>query len=184
MAPLLGFKTSTLKTIAVVVTASLGGLCLQAAKFDLSSAFFADIQAAMEAGALSSESLTQMYLNRIEAYDQKGPKLAAVLYVKPNALEEAKALDAERAIFGGGGLGRETGFSIRTPMSDSDLYGLSTTSGLISRDGQMWSYMTGERGGPKTRSVADLAAGYEAKAGALPMLPPTTPALRGKAFDY
>jgi amidase len=69
------------------------------------------------------------------------------------------------AHFGTVGLGSETGFSIRTPTSDSNLFGLSTTSGLISRAGQMWSYITGERGGPMAHSVYDLAATLDVIAG-------------------
>jgi amidase len=63
------------------------------------------------------------------------------------------------------GLGSETGFSIRTPTSDGNLFGLSTTSGLISRAGQMWSYITGERGGPMAHSVYDLCVTLDAIAG-------------------
>jgi amidase len=63
------------------------------------------------------------------------------------------------------GLGSETGFSIRTPTSDGNLFGLSTTSGLISRTGQMWSYMTGERGGPMAHNVYDLCATLDVIAG-------------------
>ena len=36
-----------------------------------------------------------MYLKRIEAYDRKGPRLNAVIYVNPRALKEAAALDAK-----------------------------------------------------------------------------------------
>src|SRR6185369_16459836 len=67
-----------------------------AATFDLATATIADINAAFDKGALTSEKLTQLYLNRIDAYDQKGPQIKAFLYVNPNALAEAKALDAER----------------------------------------------------------------------------------------
>ena len=63
------------------------------------------------------------------------------------------------------GLGSETGFSIRTPSSDSNVYGIATTSGLISRAGQMWSYVTGERGGPMARSVYDVAVALDVIAG-------------------
>ena len=68
----------------------------QAAEFDLSTATLADIHAATDAGALSSEKLVGLYLKRIEAYDKKGPKINSVLYLNPKALEEARALDAER----------------------------------------------------------------------------------------
>lgn len=67
-----------------------------AAKFDLSTATLADINAAIDAGALSSEKLVGLYLKRIEAYDKKGPKINSVITLNPKALDEARALDAER----------------------------------------------------------------------------------------
>ncbi len=63
---------------------------------DLFHATIQDIQAAMDAGTLTSEQLVQMYLDRIAAYDQKGPALNAILWLNPRALEQARALDAER----------------------------------------------------------------------------------------
>ncbi len=240
----------------------------QAASFDLTTASIADINAAFDKGALTSEQLVKLYLARINAYDDKGPKINAVLALNAKALETAKALDKERkakgprspvhgipvivkdvfdtadmpttggylplkgvipaqdativkklrdagaiilakvnqsdwyaqpdimasstlggsslnpfaldrtpgwssagtgaglaAHFGTIGLGSETGFSIRTPTSDSNLFGLSTTSGLISRTGQMWSYITGERGGPMAHSVYDLCVTLDIIAG-------------------
>lgn len=67
-----------------------------AATFDLSTATIADINAAFDAGALTSERLTQLYLARIEAYDKTGPKINAVITLNPRALEIARELDAER----------------------------------------------------------------------------------------
>jgi len=64
--------------------------------FDLQTATVADMNAAIDAGALSSEKLVRLYLNRIEAYDKKGPKINSVITLNPKALEEARALDAER----------------------------------------------------------------------------------------
>ncbi|HKB91303.1 MAG TPA: amidase family protein [Opitutaceae bacterium] len=69
------------------------------------------------------------------------------------------------AVFAAAGLGSETGFSIRTPSNDTNLYGLASTSGLISRDGQMWGYITGERGGPLARSVYDICTILDVIAG-------------------
>jgi len=68
----------------------------QTRNFDLLTASVSDIQAAVASGALTYERLVQLYLNRIEAYDKKGPKLNAVLAVNPRALEIARALDEER----------------------------------------------------------------------------------------
>jgi amidase len=252
----------------LLATLLLAPLFLRAAEFNLTTASIADMQAAMQSGKLSSERLVQLYLARIAAFDEAGPKINAVLALNPNALETARALDAERkatgprstlhgipviakdvfdtydmpttggytplagvipdkdstivarlraagavilakvnqsdwyaqppiiasstlggsslnpfaldrtpgwsssgtsaglaAHFGKVGLGSETGFSIRTPTSDGNLYGLSTTSGLISRAGQMWSYITGERGGPMAHSMYDLVVTLDVIAG-------------------
>jgi amidase len=54
------------------------------------------LQALMGAGKLSALSLTQHFLRRIKAIDQRGPKLNAVIELNPDALAQAKALDAER----------------------------------------------------------------------------------------
>lgn len=62
----------------------------------LATASIADIQGALDKGTLTSEKLVQLYLARIKAYDQAGPKLNTVLTLNPNALAEARALDQER----------------------------------------------------------------------------------------
>ena len=69
---------------------------VSAAQLDLTRASIADINAAFEAGALTSEKLVELCLSRIKAYDQAGPKLNAVLTLNPKALETARSLDAER----------------------------------------------------------------------------------------
>src|ERR1041384_2114654 len=69
---------------------------VSAATFDLSTATIAAIKAAIDAGALSSEKLVQLYLNRIAAYDQAGPKLNSLITINPDALATARALDEER----------------------------------------------------------------------------------------
>jgi hypothetical protein len=40
----------------------------------------AEIQAAVSAGALSSERLAELYLARIAAYDRAGPRLNSIIY--------------------------------------------------------------------------------------------------------
>ncbi len=68
----------------------------RSATFDLQTATVADIAAAMEAGALSSEKLVGLYIKRIEAYDKVGPKINSIITLNPRALEIARELDAER----------------------------------------------------------------------------------------
>ncbi len=53
-------------------------------------------QALMTAGRATSVDLTRAYLDRIAAMDRKGPTLRSVIAVNPDALAQAKALDAER----------------------------------------------------------------------------------------
>lgn len=65
-------------------------------KFTIMEASIADIQKALDSGKTSSEELVKFYLDRIEKYDQKGPKLNSIIYINPKALDEAIALDKER----------------------------------------------------------------------------------------
>lgn len=59
----------------------------------LIEADIASLQAAVEAGTLTSEACVRWYLERIERFN---PKLRAVIEVNPDAIAIAEALDAER----------------------------------------------------------------------------------------
>ena len=86
-----------MKTFPIVLSLCALFVARAASKtFELSTATVLEIQAAMDAGVLTSEKLTQLYLARIAAYDQAGPKLNTVITLNPKALETARALDAER----------------------------------------------------------------------------------------
>jgi amidase len=250
---------------------------VRAADFDLASATIADLNAAFASGALTSEKLVQLYLARIDAYDQKGPALNTVITLKARetVLAEARALDAERkagkvrsplhgivvlpkdvfdtmdlptsggfkpmatsqpsrdsfviarlraagaiilgklnqsdwygvapsagsslkgqvlspynlkkfpggsssgtgaamaAWFGTVGLGSDTTGSIVIPTALNNLVGFSTTHGLVSRTGMMWSSPSQENGGPMARSVYDCAAVLDIIAGYDPADLPT-----------
>src|SRR5258708_11896401 len=108
--------------IAVFSTIALG------ATFDLSTATVADINAAIDAGALSSEKLVQLYLARLDAYDKKGPKINSVIALNPNVLAEAKAMDAERKAKGRRSPLHGIPFMIKDLI---DVAGLPTTAGFI-----------------------------------------------------
>ncbi len=97
------------------------------ATFGLQTATVADINSAIDAGALSSEKLVRLYLNRIEAYDKKGPKINSVITLNPRALDEARALDAERKTKGR----RSPLHGIPIVVKDLiDVAGLPTTAGF------------------------------------------------------
>lgn len=68
--------------------------------FDVFEASILDLQAAQTAGRVTSRGLVESYLARIQAYDQAGPRLNALVLINPRARAEADALDRERAARG------------------------------------------------------------------------------------
>src|SRR4051812_38698510 len=101
---------------------------------DVDSATIAELNAALDAGALTSEKLVQMCLARIAAYDRKGPSLHAVMALNPKALDEARALDAERKAKGR----RSPLHGIPVVLKDNyDTHELPTTGGSVLLEGSI-----------------------------------------------
>lgn len=71
--------------------------CSAPSRVDVVELGVQEAQAAMADGRCSSRSLTQAYLDRIAGVDDGGPRLNAVIELNPRALEDAAALDRERA---------------------------------------------------------------------------------------
>jgi amidase len=67
-----------------------------AANYDVVERSISDLAADMAAGRVTSEALVRAYAARIEAVDWAGPTLRSVIAIRPEALDEARALDAER----------------------------------------------------------------------------------------
>jgi amidase len=87
-----------------------------------------DIQAAIKSGKLTVRQLVQGYLDRIEAYDKKGPTINSVITINPNALEEADKLDA--AYKRGGFVGPLHGVTVLV-KDEIDTAGMPTTLGTL-----------------------------------------------------
>jgi amidase len=68
------------------------------ADFDPSEKSIAELSRAQADGRASAESLSRGYLDRIDRYDRRGPKLGAVLALNPDALAAARSLDAARTV--------------------------------------------------------------------------------------
>ena len=79
--------------VTVMLLANSVGAESKVKAFHLDEATIGDVHAAYRSGALTATQLVQAYLQRIQAYDQAGPKLNVVIYLNPQALEEAAALD-------------------------------------------------------------------------------------------
>lgn len=62
---------------------------------DLGEASIAELHDRQQRGELTSEAMVDWYLARIEAIDQGGPALNAIIEINPDAQRIARALDAE-----------------------------------------------------------------------------------------
>ncbi|MBR8536817.1 amidase [Carboxylicivirga sediminis] len=66
--------------------------------FPLSDISVVELQEKMKSGELTSEDIVQLYLNRIEQIDKKGPGINAVVEINPDAIDIARSLDEERSL--------------------------------------------------------------------------------------
>jgi Asp-tRNA(Asn)/Glu-tRNA(Gln) amidotransferase A subunit family amidase len=91
-------------TAAAIVAFTTSADAQQGPPFRLQEATIASAHQAFASGQLSCVQLARLYLNRIDAYNLKGPTLRAILTVNPKALETAAELDrayqADRASAG------------------------------------------------------------------------------------
>jgi amidase len=94
-------RMATLLSMGLLIGCSNPEAPTETAPLDVAAASppqsLTEAMAALETGALSSEALTGLYLKRIAELDDSGPQLNAVIALNPNALEDARKLDAMRA---------------------------------------------------------------------------------------
>lgn len=62
--------------------------------FDIVEATIESVHRAYQSGQLTCRRLVEMYLERIAAFDKRGPALNAIISLNPSALEDADRLDA------------------------------------------------------------------------------------------
>ena len=87
-------KTVRFAAVLVALATSAYGQAKPAALGAFASG--AEQQGAMRAGALTSEQLVKDALARIAALDKAGPRLNSIIALNPQALTDARRLDAER----------------------------------------------------------------------------------------
>ena len=98
--------------------------------FHLQEATIASIHAAYASGQLTCAQLTRLYLNRIHAYNLRGPALRAIITVNPGAMELAETMDRAYAA-NHGNVGSLHG--IPTILKDNfNTFDLPTTGGNLS----------------------------------------------------
>jgi Asp-tRNA(Asn)/Glu-tRNA(Gln) amidotransferase A subunit family amidase len=77
---------------ALLITSEVG-----AQNFAIEETTIAGVQQALQTRATTCRQIVQTYLDRIAAYDHKGPAFNSILTLNPKALSDADWLDAERA---------------------------------------------------------------------------------------
>ena len=107
---------------------------MPSSEFDILETTIADIQAAFQSGALTARQLVQAYLDRIESYDQAGPKINSLISLNPKALEEADRLDG--AFKSSGPVGPLHGIPI-VIKDQADVAEMPTTLGSVLFEGHM-----------------------------------------------
>jgi amidase len=98
------------------------------AAFNVLETTIEEIHAAYKSGQLTSRQLVQLYLDRIESYDKKGPSLNAIITINSKALEEADRLDG--AFKASGFVGPLHGIPIIV-KDQADVKGMPTTLGSL-----------------------------------------------------
>lgn len=103
--------------------------------FELEEATLADLEAGMTSGRMTARSITQQYLDRIQALDKQGPTLRHVIEMNPDALSIADSLDQERKA------GRVRGPLHGVPILLKDNIGtadrMTTTAGSYALEGSI-----------------------------------------------
>lgn len=95
-------RTSTLLALFLTCVSLLAWLAqvgsqraeAQVISFSVEETSIAALEAAYRSGRTTAHAVTQAHLNRIAAYDKRGPLINAIITVNPKALDEADRLDA------------------------------------------------------------------------------------------
>ena len=95
----------------------------------------ADLHDQMQRGELTSVELVEWYVDRIDAIDRAGPNLNSIIEVNPDALEIARALDAEWRASGPRGPMHGIPVVLKANIDTAD--GMQTTAGSAALSGHV-----------------------------------------------
>jgi amidase len=103
--------------------------------FELDETTIISLQDAMKSGRLTSHSITEKYLARIEELDRRGPSLHSVIEVNPDALSVAYDLDRERRAKGPRGPMHGIPVLVKDNIGTADH--MTTTAGSYALEGSI-----------------------------------------------
>jgi Asp-tRNA(Asn)/Glu-tRNA(Gln) amidotransferase A subunit family amidase len=102
------------------------------ASFAVEEATISSVHAAFKARTLTCHALVQKYLDRIAAYDQRGPTINALVTINPKALQVADSLDARYRATGPVGPLHCIPMIVKDNFETADL---QTTAGSLALEG-------------------------------------------------
>jgi amidase len=103
------------------------------APFALEELSVGQLRRGLQRGEFTAQSLTRAYLDRIAAVDRQGPGLNAIIEMNPEALAQAKSLDAERQAKGPRGPWHGIPVWLKDNIDTGD--GMTTTAGSLALEG-------------------------------------------------
>jgi amidase len=103
-------------------------------QFHIVDTTIADIHAAYRDRTLTARQLVEMYLDRIDAYDKKGPSINSIISLNPRIMEEVDRLDASFKT--SGFVGPLHGIPVLI-KDQADVAGMPTTLGSLLFKGYM-----------------------------------------------
>lgn len=106
---------------------------LEAAPLALEEITVSELSRQMNIGLMTSESICQKYLQRIEDFDRHGSVLKAIIETNPDALEIARSLDTERHATGSRGFLHGVPVLIKDNIETGDK--MQTTAGSLALQG-------------------------------------------------
>src|SRR5215472_5877765 len=107
---------------------------LAQAPFQIEETTISRIQSAIKTRTLTCHDLVQLYLDRIDAYDKRGPAINALITINLRALSRADELDREFAIRGLTGPLHCIPFIVKDNFNTA---GLETTAGSLALSGMV-----------------------------------------------
>ena len=107
----------------------------QVPPFEFDEVTVDDLRRMMESGEHTARSITEAYIERIEAMDRRGPELRSMIEINPDALDIADELDAERRADGPRGPLHGIPVALKDNLDTHDR--MTTTAGSLALEGSI-----------------------------------------------
>jgi amidase len=124
-----------MKTLVLILGMMAAMGAAAAEPYDVAEKSIATLQADLSAGRVTSAELVRAYVARIDRIDRGGPSLHSVIALNPDALNDARALDAERKEKGARGALHGIPILVKDNIETADP--VATTAGSLALAGNI-----------------------------------------------